>query len=77
MKMRNNIKLINKLKEENKIIKEEINEIKYKINKKEIISIDEFNKKFNLNLKDNNNIIELNLVNKKYNNDIIDYLSKI
>ena len=33
MKMRNNIKLINELKEENKIIKEEINEIKNKINK--------------------------------------------
>ena len=61
--MRNNIKLINELKEENKIIKEEINELKNKINEKYII--EEFNKKFNLNIKDNNNIIELNLVNKK------------
>ena len=76
-KLRNNNKILNELKEENKQIKNEIIKLKNLINKKEKnISIDIFNKKFKLNIKDNN-IENLNLNNNNYNNEIIEYLSKL
>ena len=43
----------------------------------DFISISEFNKKCGTNIKDDENIKELNLINYKLGNDIIEYLGKI
>lgn len=43
----------------------------------DFISIGEFNKKCGTNLKEDENIKELNLINYKLGNDIIDYLGKV
>ena len=69
-KLREMNNLINELKQENKKIREEIKNLKNKINKP---SIEEYKKKFNLNIKENST--ELKLCGKNYNNDILDYLS--
>ena len=91
--MRSNNKLIEELKEENKYIKNEINKLKSKLNINDIIaledsnkknelnindfiSLEDFNKKFNLNIK-NNNITELELCDKDYNNEIVEYVGKL
>ena len=69
-KLREMNNLINELKQENKKIREEIKNLKNKINKP---SIEEYKKKFNLNIKENST--QLKLCGKNYNNDILDYLS--
>ena len=77
--MRNNNKLIDELKEENKYIKDEINKLKKKLNIeyiKEFIPLEEFNRKFNLKI-NNNNITELELCDKNYNNEIVEYIGKL
>ena len=80
--MRNNNKLIDELKEENKYIKDEINKLKKKLNIKDIknikefIPLEEFNRKFNLKI-NNNNITELELCDKNYNNEIVEYIGKL
>ena len=73
-KMRNIIKIIDKLKEENQKIKSEINKLKIRINK---ITIEEFNKAYNLTINDNSNNTILNLCDKKLGNEIIESLYKI
>lgn len=73
-KMRNIIKIINELKEENQKIKNEINKLKNRINK---VTIEEFNKAYNLTINDNSNDTILNLCDKKLGNEIIESLYKI
>ena len=70
--LRNNNKLINEIKEESKKIRLEIEQLKNnnKSQTKDLIIYDEKNKKYNLY----SNIKELNLSDKNYNNEIIEYL---
>ena len=58
--MRKNNKLIDELKEENKYIKNELNKLKKRMNRKDFIPLEDF-KTLIIN---NNNIIELELYNK-------------
>jgi len=74
--LRNNNKLIAELKEENKYIKNEINKLKSKLNIKDFLPLEDFNKKFNLEIKDNH-ITELKLCNKNYNDEIVEYIGKL
>ena len=76
--LKNEIKLINEIKEENKKLKKENEEYKKLLNKnkREIISIEEFNKKYGLTIL-NNDIEELKFNGKNINNEIIECLSKV
>ena len=71
--MRKNNKLIDELKEENKYIKNELNKLKKRMNIKDFISLEDF-KTLIIN---NNNIIELELCDKNYNNETVEYIGKL
>ena len=73
-KMRNKIKIIDELKKENEKIKSEIIKLKNRINK---ITIEEFNKAYNLAIDNNSRNTILNLCDKKLGNEIIESLCKI
>ena len=75
-KMKNIIKIIDQLKEENKKIKLELEKLKNDIISNNKTTLEEFNKEFNLKINDNN-IEVLNLSDKNYDNKIIDSLYKI
>ena len=64
--------IINELKEENKLIINEIKKLKQMVND---ILIDQFNTKFNLSI--NNYTTQLFLNDQKLDNKIFDYLNKI
>ena len=74
--MKNIIKIIDQLKEENKKIKLELEKLKNDIISNNKTTLEEFNKEFNLKINDNN-IEVLNLSDKNYDNKIIDSLYKI
>ena len=73
-KLRKNNKIINDLKEENNKIKIDIKKLKQNLNK---ISINQFNEKYNLPIKDIEEITKLYLNNKQLDNEIIESLTKI
>ena len=88
-RLRSTSKIIDELKDENGHLKTEISELKGIIsNRKSVtsearedifddkITIDEFNKKFKLNLTDNN-LKKLDLNNKKLGEDVLEYLTKL
>ena len=71
--MRKNNKLMDELKEENKYIKNELNKLKKRMNIKDFIPLEDF-KTLIIN---NNNIIELELCDKNYNNETVEYIGKL
>ena len=73
-KLRNNNMIINDLKKVNKLIINDIKILKQKLNK---ISIDQFNKKYNLPIKEKEEITKLYLNNKQLDNEILESLTKI
>ena len=85
MRLKNSKGNIDELEEENKELRSEINSLKeiisinkanFKPETKEKMSVEEFNKKFNLNVQ-NNEIKKLDLYGKKFGNEILNYLVNI
>ena len=69
-------KLKSKLKINDIIPSEDLNENKNILNINDFISLEDFNKKFNLRIK-NNDITELELCDKNYNDEIVKYVGKL